>query len=137
MRLHARILAPLALLLLSGCAATAGGPESTDGLDAAAAGRAVASDAVREDARRIGAADRGERVALAPGTLSGRGEIVVGEAYRAASGRRCRRLLDVDGAPLERIACGSGERWRIVRSLDAPGSAPRLPLIVPAAPVRD
>ena len=127
----ARYLMPSALLVLSGCAALPGDRMAADGAAAAAS----TSDAAALDARRIGTAMHGERVALAPRTLPGSREIVVGEAYRAASGRRCLHLLRTDGTPLGRIACGSDDSWHIVRSLE--DTEERLPLIVPAGTIAE
>ena len=108
MRLFACHLVPLALPLLSGCASVPDGGEVVVPVPSASA----------DDARRIGDAAEHERVALAPDTLPGTSDVLVGAAYVAASGRRCRRLLAApSGEPLERVACGAGDRWHIVRSL--------------------
>ena len=93
------------------------------------------SDASRSDARRIGEAAYRERLTLAPETLSGVRDVLVGEAYVAASGRRCRRLLQDDGMPLERVVCGVGDDWRVVRSLSSRAVDGRVLPVAPVVPV--
>jgi len=108
----------LALLVIAGCATA---PKSSVSVNQPA----VASASV------IGDAQTGNIVQLPEGNALGESEVIVGDTYSAASGRKCRRLHASNGAPLTRVACQtkSGD-WKFARDLRAVSTVQ--PLAVPA-----
>ena len=83
----------------------------------------VVSDAF--DATRVGGAPTGAALRYRRGDGSV-ATVRAGAPYAAASGRTCRPLLDVDGAPTGRVLCATGgDAWALVPRLGArDGSVP-------------
>lgn len=101
----------VALLVFAGCASV---PKSSVSV--------VEPNA--ELASVIGSAQQGALVQLPAGNSLGVDTVIVGRTYFAASGRECRRLLQADGAPMQRVACKSGDdAWRFARDLSVSTSS--------------
>ena len=105
MQLFRRIAPVFVLLTLVGCATTPSAPDIV---------KQSSPDAVTT----IGNADVGERISLPDGNSLGQSDVVVGRSYAAASGRTCRRLQSVEGAPLSRVVCRVKDgTWQYARDL--------------------
>jgi len=99
-----------ALLTLVGCASAPKSPE-------------FVNQPSSEMAAVVGNAALGDTIQLQANNSLGMDSVVVDRTYYAASGRECRRLRDVNGAPIQRVACkGSDGRWRFARNLSATSS---------------
>lgn len=74
----------------------------------------------------VGNAALGDTIELPANNSLGMDKVVVDRTYFAASGRECRRLRDVNGAPIQRVACkGSDGQWHFARDLRAASSIQR------------
>ena len=104
----------VALLTLVGCASAPKSP-------------IVPDQSSLDMASLIGSAAQGEIVTLPANNSLGMDSVIVDRTYFAASGRECRRLLDSNGAPIQRVACkGSDGQWRFARDLSVRTSLPQL-----------
>ena len=69
-------------------------------------------------ASMIGDAQPGDLVSLPSNSVLGMDSVVVDRTYIAASGRQCRHMRTMDGAPILRVACkGSDGAWSLARDL--------------------
>lgn len=96
----------VAVLTLVGCASV---PKSSG----------LVNQSTPELASVIGDAALGDTIALPANNSLGMDSVVVDRTYFAASGRECRRLRDINGAPIQRVACKGhdGDQWIFARNL--------------------
>jgi len=101
------------LLALVGCASA---PKSPD----------LVNQSAPELASVVGSASVGDTVQLPESNSLGLNSVVVDRTYFAASGRECRRLRDVSGTLIQRVACKAETgQWQFARDL-TPLSASQL-----------
>lgn len=94
-----------ALLTLVGCASA---PKSSD----------FVNQPSPESANAVGNANLGDTIQLPAENSLGMDVVVVDRTYFAASGLECRHLRDVDGVPIQRVACKRADgQWRFSRDL--------------------
>jgi len=97
---------PLALLTLVGCATASKTPESVN-------------PAAREVVSVIGNAAPGQQVSLPKNNELRSDSVIVDSPSVAASGRECRRMRTVQGVPMRRVVCKSGDGvWSLARDLN-------------------
>lgn len=66
----------------------------------------------------VGNAAVGDTIQLPADNALGMDSVVVDRTYFAASGRECRRLRDLNGTPIQRVACkGADGQWGFARNL--------------------
>lgn len=95
----------VAVLTVVGCASA---PKSSQ----------VVNRPALELASVVGNASPGDTIELAANNSLGMDTVVVDRTYFAASGRECRRMRDVNGNPIARVACkGRDGQWRFARDL--------------------
>ena len=95
------------VLVVTGCASTPKSPE-------------VVKQMSSSDENTIGSATAGERIVVQDENALGQTEVIVGQTYFAASGRECRRLLDVSGTPISRVLCrAKNGAWQFARDLQS------------------